>query len=62
MGKVLNTPIEESLKCLKNHKSQIDNYKSSKRLDCLILLKTNNYDRLEDLSDALGISVTTVRR
>lgn len=62
MGKVLNTPIEESVKLLKSQKGQIDNYKSSKRLDCLILLKANNYDRLEDLSRDLGISVTTVRR
>ncbi len=42
MGKVLDTPILESLKSLKSKRSQIDNHKSSKRLYCL-LLKTNGY-------------------
>jgi len=49
MGKALNTPILESLDSLKAYKSKIDNYKSSKRLDSLILLKTNQYNRLEEL-------------
>jgi len=61
MGKVLNTPILESLDSLKGYKSKIDNYKSSKRLDSLILLKTKQYNRLEVLALELDISVSTLR-
>lgn len=62
MGKVLNTPIKESLDFLKGKKSSIDNYKSSKRLDCLILFKSRDYTDLKDLSTDIGVSLTTVRR
>lgn len=62
MGKVLNTPILESIDCLKGKRSTIDNYKSSKRLDCLILLKSGFYTDLKDLSTDLCISLSTVRR
>lgn len=62
MGKVLKTPIKETLEFLKSYKSKIDNYKSSKRLDSLILLKTNDYERLEDLALELKISISTLRR
>lgn len=62
MGKVLNTPILESLDVLQGYKTKIDNYKSSKQLDCLFLLKKNNYLRLEELALELDISVTTLRR
>jgi len=61
MGKVLNTPILESLDSLKRYRSKIDNYKSSKRLDSLILLKTNQYTRLEELAKELDISISTLR-
>ena len=62
MGKVLETEISESVEILKSHKSKVDNYKSSKRLDSLLLLKRNDYSRLEDLAIELEISVTTLRR
>ena len=62
MGKVLNTPILESLEDLNSYKTKVDNYKSSKQLDCLVLLKKNNYLRLEELALELEISVTTLRR
>ena len=62
MGKVLSTPILESLEELKSYKNKVDNYKSSKQLDCLVLLKSNNYLRLEELALELDISVTTLRR
>lgn len=62
MGKVLNTPILESIDYLNSQKSKVDNYKSSKKLDCLILLKSGDYTDLKDLSDDLGISLSTVRR
>ena len=62
MGRVLNTPILESLDFLKSKRSTIDNYKSSKRLDCLILFKTNDYRDLEDLASDIQVSLSTVRR
>ena len=62
MGKVLNTPILESVDFLKRQKKTVDNYKSSKRIDCLILLKSGTYKDLDDLSSDLGISLSTVRR
>jgi len=62
MGRVLNTPIKESLEELKTYRGKVDNYRSSKRLDCLILLQSNCYARLDDLSSELSVDVTTVRR
>ena len=62
MGKVFNTSIEESLDYLKTYKSQVNNYKSSKRLDCLIFLKSEEYIGLEGLSTDLKVSLSTVRR
>ena len=62
MGKVLSTPILETLDYLNRNKSKVDNYKSSKKLDCLVLMKKNNYERLEELAIELNISVTTLRR
>jgi len=62
MGRVLNTPILESLDYLKSLRGKVDNYRSSKRLDCLILLHSNDYNRLEDLASELKVNVTTIRR
>lgn len=62
MGKVLNTPILESLEELKRNKTKVVDYKSSKQLDCLLLFKKNKYLRLEELAIELEISVTTLRR
>ena len=61
MGKVLKTEIKESIDSLNNYKTKIDNYKSSKRLDSLIFLKTNSYSRLEELALELNISISTLR-
>lgn len=52
----------ESIDFLKYQKSTVDNYKSSKHLDCLILLKSRDYKDLNDLSSDLGISLSRVRR
>jgi len=62
MRKVLQTKISESVEILKSHKSKVYSYKSSKRLDSLLLLKRNDYSRLEDLAIELEISITTLRR
>jgi len=62
MGKFSHTNILESLEFLNGYKRKIDNYKSSKKLDCLILLKSKNYDNLEYLAQDLGISISSVRR
>jgi len=62
MNKTLSTPIKESQEELQGYTVKIDNYKSSKRLDCLILFKNNTYSKAEDLASDIGISVSTLRR
>ena len=62
MGRHRKFIIEESLSELEAYKSTISDYKSSQQLTSLILIKSEKYGTLSEVSSHLGIHYATLQR
>jgi transposase len=62
MGRTRQTQIKECLNTLNSYKQKTLNYKSSKKLDLLLLISENLYDTLEEIAGHLSISIATLHR
>lgn len=60
MGRKRNLTIKEDISELKSYKTKTLDYNSSKRLEALILLKSNEYKTLEATAEHLGVNYTTL--
>ena len=62
MGRHRIFKIEQSLEDLNSCKSAISNYRSSQQLNALILIKSEQYDTLDEVALHLGVSHRTLQR
>ena len=62
MGRTRQTIIVESLNELQAHRSKVSSFKLSKKLESLLLIKSNRYARLEEVALHLGINIATLHR
>ncbi len=60
MGRKREFEIKESLAELKNYIPKVRGYKPSKRLESLILIKSEQYKKLEEVATHLGVTRKTL--
>lgn len=62
MGRHRTFTIKESLEELDSFKSSVINYQSSQKLNALILIKSEQYKTLGEVSSHLGVHYATLQR
>ena len=62
MGKKRTIRIKEDAEELSLYKKRVSDYKSSQRLDCLLLIKEEKYETLEQVATHLGVHPATMYR
>ena len=62
MGRHRKFTIQESLKDLESYKAQVTDYKSSQQLNALLLIKSKEYNTLEEVASHLNVHYATLQR
>ena len=62
MGRHRTFTIKESLEELEAFKARVTDYQSSQQLNALILIKSDQYDTLDNVSSHLGVHYATLQR